>query len=134
MPALVDTDDHQIVYQDLLVMMRDVVSDEFHFNDIMEYIAQCAGSANCTVRDLCNRRRFGSPIKFACDAQGQLSTINLSSCKLQGFCNLSAIPRTVTKLRLSHNRLLDIGNLTKTAHVNIRISSSMAQRSNRWSR
>ena len=110
MPALIDTDDHQTVFQNLLDMMRDVVSDEAHFNDIMGYIAQCAQSENCTVRDLCSHS--GRPIKFACDAQGQLSLINFSSCKLHGFFNLSTIPRTVTKLHLSHNRMLSIGNLT----------------------
>ena len=72
----------------------------------MAFVAECAESGDCLVIDLCLKH----PRFFKCNDRGELSWINLHKGRLSGHFNLSMIPRTVTYLELSQNKLNNINS------------------------
>ena len=98
--------DHKVI-QSLVGMMQSVHTMPPHTCDWLQFVKECAESANCSVANLC--REY--PHNFNCDAQGQLEGIYIYRGHLEGALALSMIPHSVNILHLNQNKLQSIGTL-----------------------
>ena len=105
-PPLIDIDAQNDVFYSLQGMMQNVQSTFESVHEWITYVAECVDSGDCLVIDLCLKY----PRFFKCNNQGELVWIYLYKGRLSGHFNLSMIPRTVTYLELSHNKLSSINS------------------------